>query len=173
MNKSLKRTLPALLLGLMMGVMSVGSAYADRDGRGDRRDRYEQRGGKGNGHDGRWESRGPSRYDGQRGNNRQAIVRPVIVQQDVHYHFRDNDRYRLRVQYERSLRMVNRDHRPYFQPGYAVLPAYRPYITPVPVQILHRLPPPPPGYVIGYYQGYNVVYDPISFIVLTTIDLLR
>ncbi|MCB5185856.1 hypothetical protein LG201_11645 [Methylobacillus gramineus] len=173
MKKSITHSLPALLLVLMTGTMSITSAYADRDDREDRRDRHEQRGDRGRGHDhGQWEKRGRDRHDDRRWNHRQA-ARPVIIQQDVHYHFRDDDRYRLRHQYDRSLRMVNRDHRPYFQAGYAVLPAYRPYITPVPVQVLHRLPPPPPGYVIGYYQGYNVVYDPVSFVVLTTIDLLR
>lgn len=52
------------------------------------------------------------------------------------------------------------------------MPAHRPHIMPVPVHVLRTLPPPPPGYVIGYYQGYNVVYDPTTYVILTAIDLL-
>lgn len=51
-------------------------------------------------------------------------------------------------------------------------PAYRPYISPLPEYVVSYLPPPPPGYAMGYYQGYAVVYDPVTFLILSTIDLL-
>ncbi|MCB5190809.1 hypothetical protein LG198_08735 [Methylobacillus arboreus] len=163
------KTLSALALALLTTAMSLNSAYADRDDRRDRGQRQEQRS-EGHRPDA---NRSRGGWDQQRQPDRRVERRsqPVVVQ-NVHYNFRDNDRQRLQTQYQRSLRSLNRDHRPYFQPGYAVLPAYRPYITPVPVHVLQTLPPPPPGYVIGYYQGYNVVYDPTTYIILTTIDLL-
>jgi hypothetical protein len=46
------------------------------------------------------------------------------------------------------------------------------YITPVPPQVYGYLPPPPPGYQMGYYDGYVVVYDPISYFIANVIDLM-
>lgn len=156
----------ALGMVLIASMLGQTAAYADRDDRHDRGQRQEQRWDRGHdrGHGDRQYRQQDRRWD--RG------ARPVIVQQNVHYQFRDQDRARLYTQYQRSLRGVRWDHRPDFRAGYAVLPAYRPYITPVPVHVLRTLPPPPPGYVIGYYQGYNVVYDPTTYVILTAIDLL-
>ncbi len=38
--------------------------------------------------------------------------------------------------------------------------------------MLGYLPPPPPGYRIGYYGGYCVVYNPVTFVILSFVDLL-
>ena len=35
------------------------------------------------------------------------------------------------------------------------------------------LPPIPPGYAVGYYNGYCVVYDPASFYILSVLNLLQ
>jgi hypothetical protein len=48
----------------------------------------------------------------------------------------------------------------------------RGYFTPVPPHLLGYLPAPPPGYVIGYFDGYCVVYDPVTFTILSFVDLL-
>lgn len=174
MNQAMKKTIWSALGVVAMTVMlGQSAAYADRDDRHqrdrDRGPRYEQRWDKHRHHDrGHWERQ---RHDDRRHWQAQQ-QRPVIVQHNVQYRFSNHDRVHLQRNYERSLRALRVDHRPYFQPGYAMLPAYRPYITPVPVQVLHTLPPPPPGYVIGYYQGYNVVYDPTTYVVLAAIDLL-
>ena len=34
------------------------------------------------------------------------------------------------------------------------------------------LPPPPPGYMMGYFDGYVVVYDPVTYFVADVVDLL-
>jgi hypothetical protein len=68
---------------------------------------------------------------------------------------------------------VNRAHRPDFHPGSPIAAAYRPYITPVPADVRRGLPPPPSGYQIGYYQGYSVVYNPVSYVILSVLDLLN
>lgn len=167
MKKTLWSTMGVVLLATVLGQTA---AYADRDDRRDRGPRQEQRAGH-NKHErsGNWNQQ--RHHDNRQWNNR-GPQRPVIVQNNVHYQFRDHDRAYLQHNYARSLRTVRYDHRPHFQAGYAMLPAYRPYITPVPAYVLRTLPPPPPGYVIGYYQGYNVVYDPITYVVLSAIDLL-
>ena len=35
------------------------------------------------------------------------------------------------------------------------------------------LPPPPPGYRLGYYDGYVVAYDPTTQIVADVLDLVN
>ena len=38
--------------------------------------------------------------------------------------------------------------------------------------LLGYLPRPLPGYVIGYFDGYRVVYDLVMFTILSIVDLL-
>lgn len=89
-----------------------------------------------------------------------------------HYEFRDQDRSRLQRYYQRNLTHVDRGHRPRFVPGAYIAAPYRGYITPAPRRVVGYLPPPPRGYAVGYYQGYTVVYDPATFLILNVVDLL-
>lgn len=91
---------------------------------------------------------------------------------DARYEFRDADRARLERHYRSALGHVDRDHRPDFRAGEAIPSRYRGGITPAPASIRGRLQAPPAGYSIGYYQGYTVVYDPATYLVLSVIDLL-
>lgn len=75
-------------------------------------------------------------------------------------------------QYRRILGNINRARRPRFAVGGYFPGAYLPYFTPVPASLYGYLPPVPPGYALGYYQGYVVVYDPATFYILNLIDLL-
>ncbi|MGH9597623.1 MAG: hypothetical protein ACRD3K_12580 [Edaphobacter sp.] len=63
--------------------------------------------------------------------------------------------------------------RPEFEIGGFFPYAFIPYITPAPPQVYAYLPPPPPGYQIGYYQGYVVVYDPVTYYIANVIDLTQ
>jgi hypothetical protein len=38
--------------------------------------------------------------------------------------------------------------------------------------VLAYLPPPPPGYLVGYYDGYVVVYDPTTYFIANVVDLM-
>lgn len=89
------------------------------------------------------------------------------------YRFRTDDRARLQRYYQGSFRTVRVDRRPHFSAGQSIPRAYRPHIAAMPVQIQRQLPPPPRGYRLGYYQGYSVVYDPVTFTILSVLDLLR
>ncbi|WP_230348497.1 hypothetical protein [Methylobacillus methanolivorans] len=155
----------ALAVVMLSTALAQGVAYAHPDDRPDRGPRHEHRWDKG-------QERGHAERGPRGGKGWDRGGHPVMVQQNVYYQFRDQDRMRLYNQYQRSFRNAHWGRRPDFRPGYVVMPAYRPYITPVPVHVLRTLPPPPPGYVIGYYQGYNVVYDPTTYVILTAIDLL-
>jgi hypothetical protein len=88
------------------------------------------------------------------------------------YNFRPNNRSYLHNYYRRSLLGINRLNRPRFIIGGFFPFAYIPYITPLPPQVYGQLPPPPPGYSMGYYDGYLVVYDPITYFIANVVDLL-
>lgn len=63
--------------------------------------------------------------------------------------------------------------RHYFFAGEYFPLLYLPYMQPIPPQILEYLPPVPPGYDIGYYDGYGLVYDPNTLMIISVIDLYR
>jgi hypothetical protein len=75
--------------------------------------------------------------------------------------------------YARNLAAINLANRPLFTIGGFFPYAYIPYITPAPAAVLGYLPPVPPGYQIGYYDGYVVVYDPVTYFIANVIDLMQ
>jgi len=89
------------------------------------------------------------------------------------WNFRPANRSYLHQYYFRILANVNRLHRPVFTVGGFFPYAYIGYMTPVPVSLYGHIPPPPPGYQMGYYDGYIVVYDPGTYYILDVIDLLQ
>lgn len=89
------------------------------------------------------------------------------------YRFRSNDRSRLHSYYMSRLRAINRANRPVFRVGGYFPYAYIGYISPLPPDLYGTLPPPPPGYQIGYYDGYVVIYDPVTYFIASVIDLLQ
>jgi hypothetical protein len=97
---------------------------------------------------------------------------PRFAPPPVAYSFRDSDRSHLQRHYRSSLRMVRPDRRPVLMAGRAIPVAYRPHVAVMPAHVHRHLPPPPRGYRVGYYQGYSVVYDPVTFAVLSVLDLL-
>jgi hypothetical protein len=89
------------------------------------------------------------------------------------YNFRRNDWSYLHRYYQRSLISINIGSRPRFAIGGFFPYAYIPYITPLPPNVYGYLPPPPPGYNMGYYDGYVVVYDPVTYYIANVVDLLQ
>lgn len=89
------------------------------------------------------------------------------------YNFRPADRGYLLRYYQRNLGYINRANRPRFVVG-----GYFPfgdigYISPLPPSLYGSIPPPPPGYSVGYYDGYVVVYDPATYFIASLVDLLQ
>lgn len=89
------------------------------------------------------------------------------------YSFRSNDRSRLHSYYMARLRSVNRYNRPMFRIGGYFPYADIGYLSPLPPDLYGTLPPPPYGYQMGYYDGYVVVYDPMTYFIASVIDLLQ
>jgi hypothetical protein len=88
------------------------------------------------------------------------------------YAWRPGDRDRMRHYYRRNFGYINRGRRPIFTIGGFIPFGDRGYFRPLPPGVVGYMPPPPPGYIAGYFDGYVVVYDPISFTVLSVMDLL-
>lgn len=89
------------------------------------------------------------------------------------YQFRSDDRSRLHSYYMTRLRTINRYNRPVFRVGGYFPYADIGYLSPLPPDVYGELPPPPPGYEMGYYDGYVVVYDPATYFIASIIDLLQ
>ena len=88
------------------------------------------------------------------------------------YHFRPGDRNLLRRHYLRHFASINRARRPSFLVGGFLPWGDIGYLTPVPISLYGSMPPIPPGYQAGYFDGYVVVYDPVTYFIADVLDLL-
>jgi hypothetical protein len=73
----------------------------------------------------------------------------------------------------RNLAYINIGRRPVFVPGGFFPWGDFGYLTPVPMSLYGYLPPIPPGYQAGYFDGWVVVYDPLSGYILDVVDLMQ
>lgn len=104
--------------------------------------------------------------------DRRADDRNRRDQGHAEYHFRSEDREHFRPHYEKDVRKL-RDHpdrRHSFRAGERLPSGVR--LRSVPSSYYRNLPPPPPGYRFGYYDGYVVAYDPTTQIVADVLDLV-
>ncbi|QNI37560.1 hypothetical protein [Edaphobacter albus] len=90
--------------------------------------------------------------------------------QNDNWRFRDEDRDHFYSHYRRDADRWRGKKRPKFARGYAIPQGY--YIRPVPRSYWQGVPPPPPGYQYGYYDGYVVSYDPTTRIIADVLDLV-
>ncbi len=90
------------------------------------------------------------------------------------YHFRDQDGNKLREHYHANFREHDRiepEHRVVFRVGERLPDHWRERVHPVPEVVLRELPPIPAGLAIGYLDGYAVVYDPATGVIVETLDV--
>jgi Ni/Co efflux regulator RcnB len=88
------------------------------------------------------------------------------------FHFRDQDRGHFAVHYRSDINRWRRrpQARPHFVRGQRIPNNYR--LRVVPQAYYASVPPPPPGYQYGYYDGYVVAYDPTTRIIADVLDLV-
>src|SRR3954454_19144771 len=89
------------------------------------------------------------------------------------YHFRAEDREHFSPHYEKDIRQWRQhpDRRHQFRAGERLPSGV--HLKSVPSSYYRTLPPPPPGYRLGYYDGYVVAYNPTSQIVADVLDLVN
>ncbi|HUA82750.1 MAG TPA: hypothetical protein VMB85_02750 [Bryobacteraceae bacterium] len=86
------------------------------------------------------------------------------------YHFRQQDAQKLRQNYK-NINRVDVKKRGHFAAGERLPDNWHKQMHPLPQAVIAELPPPPPGYVFGYIDGYCVVYDPDTGYIADVIDL--
>ncbi|RZU40702.1 hypothetical protein [Edaphobacter modestus] len=88
------------------------------------------------------------------------------------FRFRDQDRGHFAQHYQKDVnRWQHNPHgRPQFVRGERIPGNY--HFQAVPRAYYSEVPPPPPGYQYGYYDGYVVAYDPTTRIIADAIDLV-
>jgi Ni/Co efflux regulator RcnB len=91
-------------------------------------------------------------------------------EQHEEYHFRPEDAPKLRQHYK-NIEKVDVAHRGEFRSGGRLPDDWRKRMHSVPVAVVRELPPPPPGYVFGYIDGYCVAYNPTTLLIADVIDL--
>jgi hypothetical protein len=92
--------------------------------------------------------------------------------QNVHYSFRSQDKTTLKQHFSSQLRSVNRSNRPSIRVGGVIPVESVTYIQPVPVEVITLLPPVPEGCLVGFWDGYIIVYYPDDYYIVAYIDLL-
>ena len=109
----------------------------------------------------------PARQDNQ-GDRKEANRGEANKKAD--YHFRGNEKSKLRASYH-NINSVDRSHRVSIAREQVLPVQVRTEIQPVPVDVVSYLPPVPEGYMVGFVDGYCVVYNPNTFIVIDVLDL--
>jgi Ni/Co efflux regulator RcnB len=148
LSMKIQKYLPAIVAGAALTVFAGATLAQDRSR--DDRGRAEDR------------DRGADNRDHQNNNHGRAA-----------YHFRAEDRDRFAPHYQRDIKQWQQhaDRRHHFRAGERVPSGIR--LKSVPSSYYRELPPPPPGYRFGYYDGYVVAYDPTTQIVADVLDLVN
>jgi hypothetical protein len=149
--------------------LAVGASAYAQDNHDDRRDdnRYNQR------DNGRNNQRNDNRY--QQNDNRYSQGdnrRGDDHNRGRDFHFDNNYRDHFAQHYRGDAdHWRNRRDRVRFDRGQRIPVGYR--LQPVPDAYYRDVPPPPPGYRYGYYEGYVVAYDPTTRVVGDVLDLVN
>src|SRR5262249_23227870 len=87
-------------------------------------------------------------------------------------HFRAEDRDHFSPHYQKDIQQWHQhpDRRHQIRAGERLPNGVR--LKSVPASYYRTLPPPPPGYRFGYYDGYVVAYNPTTQIVADVLDLV-
>lgn len=105
-------------------------------------------------------------------NHNEQNKKSVHAQQNTHYSFRSQDKTTLKQHFDTQIRSVDRSHRQHIRVGGFIPQESVTLIQPVPADVIGLLPPIPEGCVVGFWDGYIIVYYPDDFYVVSYIDLL-
>ena len=154
MKLNTKQCVSTLVLGMALAVFPSAGVAQSRGG-DDRRPGSDDRG-----------QRGDDR--GRGGDDRDR--------HDDHsnYHFRSQDREQFSSHYRSNISQMQKhpDRRHHIRAGERLPSDYHSRLKSVPPSYYRNMPPPPPGYRFGYYDGYVVAYNPTTQIVADVLDLV-
>jgi hypothetical protein len=115
-------------------------------------------------------AQGNGYYNGQDNSHHNAQGNGYYNSQEFRFH--EDDRRHFEPHYQKDV-----DHwrhsshnRPQFVRGQRIPTSY--HFQPVPHSYYAEVPPPPPGYQYGYYDGYVVAYDPTTRVIADVLDLV-
>jgi len=155
----------------------AGTASAQDRGDNQNRNDNNRQGQNDNNGQGRNDNNGQNqnRNDNNRNDNNARGQNDRGGQGGHDYHFRDEDRNRFSTHYRSNLRQYEQhpDRRHQIRAGERLPSDYRTRLKPVPESYYRGVPPPPPGYRFGYYDGYVVAYDPATQVVADVLDLVN
>ena len=87
-------------------------------------------------------------------------------------HFRDEDAGFLREHYSGPTDLPPGLRKKYYRTG-TLPPGWEKRFRPLPPVVVQRLPPPPPYCERGYIDGYAVVYDRRTRVIMDVVDLIN
>lgn len=91
----------------------------------------------------------------------------------VTYHFSPQDKSHLRPHYLAEHPNMRNQHRWAWHRGVNLPDGWRDRVEPLAdADIAVLAPPPPPGYEFGYFDGWAIVYDPHTGVVLDAMNLM-
>ena len=153
-----KHYVTAMVFGTALAVFTSGAAA---QGRGDDRNRP-----------GDDRNRPSDDRNQQRGNDRGHDNDKRDDKSD--YHFRQEDRDHFSRHYQGQVKQWQQhpDRRHHVRAGDHLPSDYRSRMKSVPSSYYRDIPPPPPGYRLGYYDGYVVAYNPTTQIIADVLDLV-
>jgi Ni/Co efflux regulator RcnB len=159
-------------------LLAGGAGAQDRGDNQTRNDNNRNQGQNDNNGQGRNDNNGrdQNRNDNNRNDNNARSQGQNDRGQGGHdYHFREEDRNQFSGHYRSNLRQFEQhpDRRHQIRAGERLPSDYRTRLKPVPQSYYRGVPPPPPGYRFGYYDGYVVAYDPTTQVIADVLDLVN
>lgn len=87
-------------------------------------------------------------------------------------YFRNDDVVYIREHYDGPRNLPPGLRKKYYRNG-TLPPGWEKRMRPMPVVIVERLPPPPPYCAHGYIDGYAVVYDTRTRVIMDVLDIFN
>jgi Ni/Co efflux regulator RcnB len=170
-----KRRLITVLASAAFTLLAGAGSAQDRGDNQNRNDNNRNQGQNDNNSQGRNDNNGRDQNRNDRNGNNARGQGQNDRQGGHDYHFREEDRNQFSGHYRSNIRQFEQhpDRRHQIRAGEHLPSDYRSRLKPVPESYYRGVPPSPPGYRFGYYDGYVVAYDPTTQIVADVLDLVN
>jgi len=150
------------ILAAVFTVAAAGAGFAQHDDQHDDHDKGQQKAQQQHDDHGNGRPHAQQQQRESQQNNNQG------------YHFRQEDRDQFRGHYQGSINRYknNPGNRRQWAAGQQLSYTDVQRFQPVPQNYYRDVPPPPPGYRFGYYNGNVYAYNPTTRIIADVLDLV-